>query len=363
MADDEDRQYDPTPKRREDFRKDGKFARSRDAAAVVATAAVVAVLIAGERASGTAMRLLFARAHGGLEAAAVGDYRVATDAAIGALAAITGPCAFAAALAGTIVGLVQAGLHFDVGQLEIKPERLNPIGKLKQLFDPKHAAKESLLSILRVGAVGYVAWRALVIELPALLALNRLPTGPGFDTLIAAIVRVVLTSLAALAIVAAADYAQSRFSIEKQMKMTRKELMDESKAEEGDARAKARMRAKGRQNIRKRSLEGVKTADVVVTNPTHIAIALRYGPKDAAPTVVAKGHDDFALLIRAKARGLGIPIVENKPLARALDAEVALGKPILGHHFAAVARVLAYVYKIGRGTRARAARTARRASP
>ena len=111
-------------------------------------------------------------------------------------------------------------------------------------------------------------------------------------------------------------------------------------------KAKARMRGKARRLARQRSLEGVKSASVVVTNPTHVAVALRYTGKDPAPVVVAKGHDELALEIRARARKFGIPILENRPLARALDREVPLGRPIPGHHFAAVARVLAYVYRL-----------------
>jgi flagellar biosynthetic protein FlhB len=101
---------------------------------------------------------------------------------------------------------------------------------------------------------------------------------------------------------------------------------------------------------RKRALNAVKNADVIVTNPTHVAVALRYGPKDPAPVVLAKGHDEVALRIRAEARKHGIPILENRRLARALDAEVAIGRPVPAAHFAAVARILAFVFRL-RGNR------------
>jgi flagellar biosynthetic protein FlhB len=106
------------------------------------------------------------------------------------------------------------------------------------------------------------------------------------------------------------------------------------------------MRARARALAKKRAIQNVKKADVVVTNPTHIAVALRYGDKDAAPVVVAKGHDDDALRIRSEARKYGIPILENRPLARALDAEVPVGRAIPVAHFAAVARILAYVFRL-----------------
>jgi len=128
--------------------------------------------------------------------------------------------------------------------------------------------------------------------------------------------------------------------------MTKKEIIDEHKSNEGDPQMKNRLRARGRAMIRARSIANVKKADVVVTNPTHIAVALRYAATDAAPVVVSKGHDAVALQIRSEARKHGIPILENRPLARALDAEVPIGHPVPGKHFAAVARVLAWVYRI-----------------
>ena len=128
--------------------------------------------------------------------------------------------------------------------------------------------------------------------------------------------------------------------------MTRRELTEETKAQEGDPKVKGQIRARARAMIRKRSLANVKKADVVVTNPTHVAVALRYGPNDPAPVVIAKGHDELALQIRAEARRHGIPILETRPLARALDAEVPIGRAVPGKHFAAVARVLAWVYRV-----------------
>ena len=133
--------------------------------------------------------------------------------------------------------------------------------------------------------------------------------------------------------------------------MTRQEVMDEHKQSDGDPKLKARMRARARNNAKRRAMENVKTATVVVANPTHISVALRYSKTDPAPIVVAKGHDELAMQIRAEARKHGIPILENRPLARALDSEVPVGRPVPAAHFAAVARILAFVYKIkGRKT-------------
>jgi flagellar biosynthesis protein FlhB len=187
-------------------------------------------------------------------------------------------------------------------------------------------------------------------ELLDLLTLSRAPVDVAGARIVAAGSRVVLAAVGALAAIAIVDYAQSRMRVGREMKMTRQELKDELRRNDGDPKVKARIRARARGLAKKRMLQSVKKADVVVTNPTHVAVALRYGDTDAAPVVLAKGHDDAALRIRAEARKYGIPILENRALARALDAEVRVGEAIPVAHFAAVARILAFVYRI-RGRR------------
>jgi flagellar biosynthetic protein FlhB len=214
-----------------------------------------------------------------------------------------------------------------------------------------------ILSLLRVGVVAYVAYRAALVELPDLLGLARSSVDVSVERIVQASVHVTFSAGAALAAIAVVDYAQSRMRIAKEMKMTRTEVMEETRQNEGDQKVKHRIKARARAMARRRSLQGVKKADVIVTNPTHIAVGLRYDEKDAAPVVVAKGQDDDALRIRAEARKYGIPILENRPLARALDAEVPVGHAIPLAHFAAVARVLAFVFRL-RGNRKRGTRRA-----
>jgi flagellar biosynthetic protein FlhB len=345
---DEDGQksFDPTPQRREQFRKDGRFARAKDAGGVAATAAVLAVLMGSREATGQAVHHLFQRSHGDLEALTRGDLRGVTQAALGLLLSLAAPAALAAALGGTAAGLAQAGLRIETDALSFKPERLNPFPKLLQLFSFKRMSVETIMSLLRVGLVGYVAYRALLIELPSLLVLARVGIEASGPRMVEATVRVMMNGLGVLAGVAAIDYAQSRYSIGKDMMMTRKEVMEESRSQDGDPKMKGRMRQRARALAKKRSLQNVKTASVVVANPSHISVALRYSGSDPAPLVVAKGHDDVAMLIRAEARKYGIPILENRALARALDAEVPIGRAIPAAHFAAVARILAFVFRL-----------------
>lgn len=351
MSDDGDKKFDPTPQRREEFRKQGRFARARDAGGVAVTAGVLATLLGSHSAMSRATDLLFASTLGNVTALTQGGAGRVFEDAGESLLVMAAPSIFVAAGAGALAGLAQAGVRINTENLGFKPERLNPLPKLKELFSFKKGGVEAAMSALRVLVVGYVAYRALLVELPRMLLMTHIPAADAMPTLIDMVVRVVMSALGALVVIAAIDYAQSRFSLEREMKMTRKELMDEMKSSDGDQKVKHKMRAQARAAAKKRALSKVQEADVIVTNPTHIAVALRYSAKDPAPVVIAKGHDELALQIRAKARKLGIPIMENRPLARALDAEVKLGHPVPAAHFAAVARILAFVYRLKkRGT-------------
>jgi len=345
-ADQGDREFDPTPQRREQFKKDGRYAHARDAGAVAATAAVLGVLLGSRVIMNRAAGLLFTGCLGdlgALERAGIGR----TLEMVGGLAfSLVGPGIIAAAAAAAAVGFAQTGLEFSADKLGFKLERLDPIAGMKRLLSFKQSGSEVILGLLRVGVVGWIAWRALERDLPSLIGLSRLPTDAAVGRGVEVITRVALHALLALGLVAAVDYGWSWWKIQKEMKMTRRELMDESRSQEGDPKAKGRMKSRARAMAKKRSLANVKQADVVVTNPTHVAVALRYAEGDAAPVVVAKGHDAVALQIRSEARKHGVPILENRKLARALDAEVQLGQMVPGKHFAAVARVLAWVYKI-----------------
>jgi len=346
------RAFAPTPRRREEFRKQGRFARARDAATVAATLSVVGTLQGSRTTIGAAVDRLFRATHGNLAAFATGAYGDAFRVAGESLLAIAVPPILAAAGAGTIAGLAQSGLRLNTETMGFTLSRMNPAARIKELLSPKRAAVELILSLLRIGVIGYVAYRISLVEYDDLLTLGRVPLDVSLDAIVRAIVHVVLGATLALGVIAVLDYLQSRLRLAKEMMMTRQELMEDLRQQEGDPRLKNRMKARARALAKKRTLQQVKRADVVVTNPTHIAVALRYNDRDPAPVVVAKGHDEIAPSIRREARGFGIPILENRPLARALDAEVPVGQTIPAAHFAAVARVLAYVYRLrGRGRR------------
>lgn len=359
MADDEDRKHDATPKRREQFRKEGRIARARDAGPTAAALAALVALIGTHAAARQSVTKLFTACFSDVSALTRGEAEGIRATAGEALLSLVVPPVIAASLGAIVLGAAQSGISLNWELAGFKMDRLDPMGRIKQMFSVSHGGTELLLALVKVTVVGVVVYTAAKEELPALLTLGGADFRASGEVVLATMVHLALNGLFATAVVALIDYGQSRFRLEKEMKMTLKELKDEMKAEDGDPHIKAKIRARARQMARKRMMTDVKQAAVVVTNPTHVAVALRYDNKDPAPIVVAKGHDEVALAIRREARKHGIPIVENRRLARAIDAEVAIGKPVKVEHFAAVARVLAYVFRL-RKNKPRAASPAAR---
>lgn len=358
MADDQgERSFEATDQRRESFRNQGRFARAKDVGGLAATAAVVLGTIASRHQIIGAMDVLFTRTVGDLGAlerlGAAGALRAAATPLVFEVLPILG----AASILAFLGSAAQVGFRINTDAISVKLERLDPKAGLDRLIAFRKNFEDLAVSLLRVFAVGYVAYRAVDREMPTLLSIARAPITASGEMAAASVARVILAVLMALLVVGAADYAHAWFSLERDLKMTRQERVEESRQQDGDPKAKGRMKARARAIAKKRGLGSVKTADVIVTNPTHVAVALRYGPKDVAPVVVAKGVDEAALRIRTEARRLGIPIMENRPLARALNAEVSIGRIVPQAHFAAVAQVLAFVYRlrkrgaIGGGTR------------
>jgi flagellar biosynthetic protein FlhB len=345
-ADSGEKQHEATDYRKEEARKEGRFPRARDAGPLAATLCALGALAGTSEHIYTALRLSFTRTHGDLMAITRGDASSVWSFAVGVLISTAVPAAIAAVVGGVLVGAAQAGLRLDLQMLSFKPEHLDPMPRLKQLFSLKHGAVETALAALRIGIVAVIAHRALRDELPALLRLSQVPVAVAFRRTASIGLRLALEVIAGLVILSVADYAQNRFKLGKEMMMSTQEMKEEMRQQDGDPKLKARRLARARAALRRRMLNDVKKADVIVTNPTHIAVALRYKSGDPAPVVLAKGHDDAALKIRAEARKYGIPIVENRPLARALDAEIQVGKAISGAHYAAVAHVLAFVFRL-----------------
>ncbi len=224
---------------------------------------------------------------------------------------------------------------------------MNPISGLKQIVSRK-AAFEMFKNILKITIVAVAAWmtvRDLTAEIAgtALLSLDGV-TDVGKHSMMTLVFRL----LAMLILLAALDWTFQKWQHDENLKMTKKEVKEEHKDIEGDPQIKARIRAIQMEAARRRMMVDVPTADVVVTNPTHFAVALKYVPGDPAPKVVAKGKDHVAQKIKEIARQSRVPVLENKPLARALHKAVKVGAFIPDELYKAVAEVLAYIYRLKR---------------
>lgn len=254
---------------------------------------------------------------------------------------------FIAALAGPIL---QNGLVFSPKALEIKTDKFSPIAGAKRLASLRQLS-EFPKGIVKLGVVASVA---LLTALPAFVQLDVIPTMalPDFLSILhELIVALLIAVVAVFVVIAVIDLVFQRQQHHKQMRMTRQELKDEFKQSEGDPTARQRLRQVRQDRARARMIQAVPDADVVVTNPTHFAIALKYQPEAmGAPRVIAKGADVIAQKIREVAEEHGIAIVENPPLARALYASVDLDDEVPPEHYQAVAEVISYVWNIeGRG--------------
>jgi flagellar biosynthetic protein FlhB len=275
-----------------------------------------------------------------------GDPRALGIPIFGALVKLMLPTAAAAMVVGTAVGFAEAGYNPRMELLEPKWERLNPITKLQQLFSPSQMLVNTALQIGRVVVVAAVAYYTLRAEFPMLTRLARAGLPGATVEISGAVFRLAVSASLALLCIAALDYAQSWFKHEKQIRMSRQELKDEVKQQEGDPAIRARQRARAREMAKRGLAKQVKGSDVIIANPTHISIALRYKSEEGAPVVAAKGVDDVALFMRTLAKEANIPIVVNVPLARALNDRVRAGRTIPVDLYTAVAEVLAVVYRL-----------------
>ena len=246
------------------------------------------------------------------------------------------------ALAG---GFAQRGFSFSTKPLIPKFDRLNPAQGFKKIFAAK-ALVDLIKSLAKFVLLASVAYLVMAPRIPLLLATLKLPLGQSlsiFQTTVFVLYRDVMLAMLVLALL---DFAWQRHSFEEGIKMSKQEVKDEMKDADGNPEIKQRQKALMQAAARRRMLAEVGKATVVVTNPTHVAVALRYDEGTAAPVCVAKGLDHLALKIRERAREAGVPTLERPELARALYRVVELEKPIPRDLYQAVAQVLAFVYRL-----------------
>lgn len=248
-------------------------------------------------------------------------------------------------LIGLVSQIAQHGFHMSWKALTPKFTKLNPVPGFKKLFSMQSLV-ELAKSLVKFLILAGVAYQVLGSRIHLLLATLRLPLSTSLAYLQETLFILYRNVLIAMLFLALGDYLYKKYQFEKNLKMTKQEVKDESKDAEGNPEIKGKQKQLMFQAAMRRITTQVPKASVVITNPTHFAIALKYEEGSPAPVCVAKGLDHMAQKIREKAKEHGIPIVENPPLARALYRSVELDRPIPSELYLAVAQVLAYVYRL-----------------
>lgn len=346
-VDPESKTEDPSPRRREEARKQGQIPFSTElVGAAVLLAAIVGLMYFG----GDMGRTLLSVFRTDLRQLAQPDLTPSAVQELCVRVAVQGLMAmapfFGALLAaGVAASVAQVGIQFTPEKFEPKPDRLNPAEGAKRLFSVAALVKGGL-GILKIVAIGGIAYWVLEGRSGVVLTLGRQRLDGAVGAAWEVVLRLALYLVGATVFIAAIDYFYQRFRFEQGLKMTKQEVKDELKHEEGDPMLKAKMRQIARERMKRKMLTAVPQATVVITNPTHYAVALRYNEGDAAPLVVAKGAGAFAAKIRDLARQHNVPLIERPVLARGIYATVKEGQPIPSALFLAVAEVLAFIYRL-----------------
>jgi flagellar biosynthetic protein FlhB len=345
-----------TPKKRGEARKKGQVARSVDAnGAVVMLASVLALSAFGpgmyqSMAEATVQILDLIKDPSVVDRKGVGQLFVEVG---GHCFTAAAPLVLVCALAGVAANVMQVGFKPSTKAVAPDFKKLNPMAGFKNMFSP-NSAVEGVKSTLKVGAVSAIVAIALFPKLDEMAALVGMEPHAFLATLCTMILQLAQRAALAYLAIAAADLFWQRHRFEKNLKMDKEEVKQEHKQTELPMEIKMAQRRRAMEMARARMMDAVPTADVVVTNPTHFSVALRYDSDNPAPVVVAKGTDHLALRIRRSAADHGVMVVPDPPLARALYASVDVGRQIPEEMFAAVAQLLAYVYNVAGAQRAAA---------
>lgn len=255
------------------------------------------------------------------------------------------PVMFAIMLIGLAINFFQVGLTFNTESIEFKLDKLNPINGFGRIFS-KRSLVELAKSFFKILVIGFFLYRFIHEQILAMPQFMFFDLTTSLALVAEIIFQMAFIVIGVIMIMALMDYGYQKWQTTQDLKMTKQEVKDEMKQSEGDPQIKGKIRQKQRQMAMARMMKEVPKADVIVTNPTHYAIALSYQQGMSAPLVVAKGQDLVAQRIKEIAREARVPIIENKPLARAIYAAVQIGDAIPQELYQAVAEVLAYVYRL-----------------
>jgi len=348
-SDPEDKTEDPTPRRIEKAIEQGNVPNSPEINTFFILAAFTMALL---MASGMIAKDLVASLRGFLMNASAVPADPAAYSEMGVRTLII--CAQALCIpvglvlvAGLAAGLIQHPFVFSTEALGPKWDRVSPMAGVKRVFGME-ALFQFVKGLAKLGMVGVVAGTILWGERDRMEVFARLDPSAVLAAILTLALKMMAGMLAVFIAIALGDAVYQRFRWRQRLRMSKEEMKQEHKESEGSPEVKGRMKQIRAQRVKKRMMAAVPTATVIVTNPTHYAVALRYEAGMTAPVCVAKGVDSLALKIRAVAKDHDVPILENPPLARALHATVEIDAEIPAEHYRAVAEVIGYVMRLRR---------------
>jgi flagellar biosynthetic protein FlhB len=344
----EERTEEATPHRREETRRKGQVARSTDLNAAVGMAALFLFLLLawpwGLQQVGQVKIWFFEGMLG--NPYTMGDLYYIFITVTQVFLQLMAPIFLVALTAGMAVNFAQVGFLISFEPVKFKLSHLNPIEGLKRIFS-KRALVEFVKVVSKVLIVGLVTFLIVTSGFPKLLFLSGMGLHEGAKIVAALVFNVVLGAVGIFFLIAVLDLLYQRWEFRERIKMSKQEVKEEYKQMEGDPLLKAKIKEKQRLLAAKRMIASVPEATVVITNPVHLAVALKYVEKEmAAPVVVAKGAGDIALRIAEVARSHQVPVVENKPVAQFLYKNVEIDQEIPQELYQVVAEILAMLYKI-----------------
>ena len=336
-----------TPKKRRDQRKEGNVLQSKE---VVTAVSVLGIFSAVRLLAGFFMKSILAYTQNVYEESAI--YAVTPDNIMPLIVdmmtlfvIVVGPICAVAMILGVLPTIAQTKGLFSMKALKPKFSRLNPFAGIKKMFSLQ-AIVGILKGLIEVIVVGVMIYNEIAARMPKILALMNAGVMQGLAYAALSIYDLVMLICIMLVFVAAADFLFQWWQFEKKLKMSKQEVKEEYKQMEGDPQVKSKIKQRQQQMAQRRMMQDVPSADVVIRNPTHYAVALRYDQdKNRAPQVVAKGKDFLAMRIVDIAENHDVMCIENPPLARALYSQVDLGREIPYELYDAVAEVLTVVYK------------------
>jgi len=345
---DDSRTEKPTPKRRQKARTEGSVAKSMDlnSAVVLVAASLMLMWFGGQLMTGLKQIMVNVFRE-------MGNVQVTPDSmpvylwmGMKQIALLVAPLFLGVMAAGIVVNVGQVGFKVTPKVMHPKFSRLNPLQGVQRLFSLRSLV-ELVKSILKLGVIGLIVYLTISGQFDKIYNLSRIPIESYGALVGGALVHIFLVISLSLVVIGILDYVYNRVSFEKSLKMTKEEVKEEAKQSEGDPRVKSKVREIMIRSSLRRMMKKVPEADVVIANPIHLAVALKYDrTRNLAPIVVAKGARKVAERIKAVARENNIPIVENPPLARTLYKLVDIGQEIPVELYKAVAEVLAYVYRL-----------------